>query len=77
MGGKQFFVKRLKPIREQPHFPEHGHEIRVSSPARNDVEMKVIGHPRTGCGPEIESDIKTLRFDGQAEEGLSVDGERP
>src|SRR6266545_4438570 len=43
------------------HVGEHGHEVRVAGPAWNEMEVDVIGHPRTGDAAEVPAEVVTLR----------------
>ena len=44
------------------HFPNHGHEIRVPIPTRDDMKMQVILHTGSCDKTQIEPHIKPFGF---------------
>ena len=49
------------------HIGENGHEVGISGPARDDVEVDVVDDAGTGGAPEIPADVVALRREEPAE----------
>src|SRR6188508_1207881 len=43
---------------EHLHVGEHGHEVRVSGPARDNMEMDVVRDSRTGDATEVPAQVE-------------------
>ena len=77
LRGDQAVVQRLQSLGDESYAGQHRHEVVVSRPARDDVEMDVILISGTSCGPEVESDIESLGLAGLPKEALGMEGEIP
>jgi len=40
---------------------EHRHEVRIPVPPRHGMDMKMVGHTRTGATAEIRTDVASVR----------------
>ena len=63
------------------HVREHRHEVRVAGPARDDVQMDVVGDPRAGDSAEVPAEVEAVRpvdagerVDGVAREAVDREG---
>ena len=57
-------VNLVQRLRHDMRIRQHGHEIRVSVPAGNDVQMDVVEHASASGAAEIEADIETIGLEG-------------
>src|SRR5256885_17263063 len=55
-GLSQGFVDDL-------HVVDHGHEVRVSVPSRNDVNVDMVGDARAGGVAEVRADVEAVRLE--------------
>ena len=86
-------AQRLAPGRAQPvarleqvlgedlHVREHGHEVRVARPARDDVQVDVVRDAGAGDAAEVPAEVEAARPVDAAErvdrrDGVAVDLER-
>jgi hypothetical protein len=58
-------------LRDHLQVGEHRHEVRVSGPARHDVEMDVVGDARPRDATEVPAEVEPFRAVGASE---NVDG---
>ena len=65
--GDEAFPKGFERFGERARLADHGHEICVAGPARDDVGVKVR-NAAAGGGAEIEADVETVGFEGGGEE---------
>src|SRR5206468_11851670 len=55
-------TRRLEQVLGQHlHVGEHGHEVRVARPSRDDVQVYVIEDPRACDPPEVPAEVEALR----------------
>jgi micrococcal nuclease len=54
---------------------ENGHEVRISAPARHDVQMDVIGDARAGRVPEVPAQVEAAGAVHTLEHVYGLDGE--
>lgn len=73
----QLFVENLECFRQHARPGEHGHEVVITVPTRDDVHVKVIDHSGPGAAPKIQAHIKTLRPHGRPQQVLPERSERP
>src|SRR5262249_1173275 len=56
-------------LRHDTHVADDGHEVRVAAPARHDVPVEVITHPRARAGTEVHAEVETLRREDGRQRG--------
>jgi hypothetical protein len=54
------FVGCLDVLGNDPYIGEDRHEVGVASPARHNVHVEMISHPRSGLPAKIHTDIKPV-----------------
>src|SRR4051812_41931206 len=62
-------------LRQYLHIGEHRHEVRVSLPTGDDVEMHVVDHPGAGDAAEVPAGVVALRGVDPGERGHALLGE--
>src|SRR3954453_16482967 len=48
-------------LRDHLHVAEHGHEVRIAAPARNDVQVAVVGDAGSGNAADVPAEVVALR----------------
>ena len=71
------FIKFFQCLRQHAGPRQHGHEVVVAFPARDDVEVEVVGDAGAGARTEVQADVEALCADGGSEEALGEGGEFP
>src|SRR5512140_168575 len=66
--GTQLLIGRVQVLDEDPRAPDEGHEIGVSRPARDDMEMVVPGDAGPGARPEVHAGVEALGRVGPAQD---------
>ena len=72
----ELIVKCTQTFGNNPRRADHRHKIMVTRPSRDDVQMKMIRHPRTSTSTQIQADVKPLRVNYRAQQFLRVFGEQ-
>src|SRR5262252_4346969 len=54
-GGVEPIVGVEQMLREYPRVGDRRHEVRVARPARDDVPVEMVDHPRTGARSEVDA----------------------
>src|SRR5207253_737579 len=60
--GFEPVISLVEALRQHFGFADDRHETRVAGPARHDVYVQVVGHPRTGRFAEVHPDVEGLRL---------------
>jgi hypothetical protein len=55
------FICIFEGLREHTCLPQRGHEVSVTQPAGDDMQMDVPGYPRPGSFTDVEAHIEALR----------------
>ncbi len=53
-------ARRRQMLGNHLHVAEHRHEVRVAGPARHDVQVTVVGDPRTGDAADVPAEVVAL-----------------
>src|SRR5512133_215388 len=73
----QFVVQGTQTIREHARAANDRHEVRVAGPARDDVDVQVIGNTCSRALAEIQTDVESLRLYRGAQKRLRVNYQIP
>src|SRR4051812_8634386 len=68
-GGGEAGGRFRQRLGQDPHVCEHGHEVRIACPARDDVLVHVVDDPGAGDPPEVPAEVVPLRVIGGFERG--------
>ena len=64
-------------LRDDADATDNGHEIRITYPARDDVEVEVVLNSGARGLSQIPADIESLGFDAFLEQALGMNAEVP
>src|SRR3954464_10407277 len=70
--GREMVVGPLQVLGHHPYVADYRHEVGVTIPPRDDVDVEVVGDACARSAPEVHSDVEPLRVDRSAEAPRSV-----